>query len=40
MGLEKIDFAWYFRRITLLALLGYVAGVVVIFVEHILVGIG
>ena len=40
MGLEKIDFAWYFRRITLLALLGYMAGVVVIFVEHILVGIG
>lgn len=40
MGLEKIDFAWYFRRITLLALLGYIAGVVVILVEHILVGIG
>lgn len=40
MGLEKIDFAWYFRRITLLALLGYMAGVVVILVEHILVGIG
>ena len=39
MGLEKIDFAWYFRRITLLALLGYIAGVVVILVEHILVGI-
>lgn len=27
MGLEKIDFIWYMRRITPLALLGYFAGV-------------
>jgi Na+/H+ antiporter NhaD/arsenite permease-like protein len=26
MGLEKIDFFWYFKRITWLALLGYFAG--------------
>jgi len=28
MGLLKIDFVWYLKRISLLALLGYVAGVV------------
>lgn len=26
MGMEKISFAWYLKRITLLALLGYLAG--------------
>ncbi len=26
MGIEKIDFLWYLRKISLLALLGYVAG--------------
>lgn len=26
MGMEKIDFIWYMKRISLLALLGYVAG--------------
>jgi Na+/H+ antiporter NhaD/arsenite permease-like protein len=28
MGMEKIDFGWYLKRISLLALLGYFAGVV------------
>jgi len=26
MGLENISFGWYFKRITLLAILGYVSG--------------
>ena len=26
MGMEKIDFIWYLKKISLLALLGYVAG--------------
>jgi Na+/H+ antiporter NhaD/arsenite permease-like protein len=26
MGMEKIDFGWYLKRISLLALLGYFAG--------------
>jgi Na+/H+ antiporter NhaD/arsenite permease-like protein len=26
MGLQKADFIWYLKRISLLALLGYVAG--------------
>ena len=26
MGMEKIDFIWYLKRISLLALLGYLGG--------------
>jgi hypothetical protein len=26
MGMEKIDFMWYLKRISLLALIGYFAG--------------
>lgn len=29
MGMEKIDFMWYIKRISLLALMGYFAGVIV-----------
>jgi Na+/H+ antiporter NhaD/arsenite permease-like protein len=29
MGIEKIDFIWYLKRISLLALLGYAAGAIV-----------
>lgn len=38
MGLEKIEFGWYLRKITLLALAGYFAGMLVIFLEHLLLG--
>jgi Na+/H+ antiporter NhaD/arsenite permease-like protein len=31
MGLEKIDFIWYLKRISLLALAGYFSGAVVYF---------
>ena len=36
MGLEKIDFTWYLKNISLMALLGYAAGIAVIFVESLL----
>lgn len=36
MGLEKIDFGWYLKNVTLLALLGYAAGIAVIFAEYLL----
>jgi hypothetical protein len=26
MGMEKIDFIWYFKNVTWLALLGFIAG--------------
>jgi Na+/H+ antiporter NhaD/arsenite permease-like protein len=28
MGIEKIDFIWYLKRVSLLALLGYFAGAI------------
>ncbi len=33
MGLEKMNFMWYFKRISLLALIGYLAGVGIYIVE-------
>lgn len=39
MGLEKINFGWYLKKITLLALAGYLAGIAVIWVEQLFVGI-
>ena len=35
MGLEKITFGWYLRRIAPLALAGYAAGMLVIWLEHL-----
>jgi len=34
MGLERIDFFWYLRRIAPLALAGYFAGIAVYFLQH------
>lgn len=39
MGLEKISFGWYLKRISLLALTGYLSGIVVIFLQHLIFGI-
>lgn len=39
MGLEKINFGWYFKKITLLAFAGYLAGILIIFLEHLLFGL-
>ena len=36
MGLEKIDFGWYFKKVTPVAALGYVAGICVIFLEYLI----
>jgi len=35
MGMERIDFIWYLKRISLLALLGYLAGAGVYYVESL-----
>ncbi|MCM8873225.1 MAG: sodium:proton antiporter NhaD [Paludibacteraceae bacterium] len=35
MGLEKIDFIWYLKHISWLALVGYLAGAFCIYLEHI-----
>lgn len=36
MGLEKIDFGWYFKNVTLLALLGYASGVATLYLQSLL----
>jgi Na+/H+ antiporter NhaD/arsenite permease-like protein len=38
MGLEKIDFMWYAKRITPLALAGYLGGVAIYFVQKMILG--
>jgi Na+/H+ antiporter NhaD/arsenite permease-like protein len=37
MGIEGIDFIWYMRRVSVLALMGYFAGAVVYILQHILI---
>jgi Na+/H+ antiporter NhaD/arsenite permease-like protein len=34
MGIEKIPFFWYFKRITGIAFLGYLAGILLIWLEN------
>lgn len=34
MGMERIDFIWYLRKITWLALLGFVAGAIIYIMMH------
>lgn len=34
MGLEKVDFVWYFKNITSAALLGYLGGIGVYIAQH------
>jgi Na+/H+ antiporter NhaD/arsenite permease-like protein len=36
MGLEKIDFIWYMKRISLLAIAGYFAGAAVYYVMYMI----
>jgi hypothetical protein len=38
MGMEKIDFGWYLKKISLLALLGYFAGVLCYLLIYSLMG--
>ena len=38
MGMEKVNFIWYIKKISLLALLGYLAGASVYILQHTLFG--
>lgn len=38
MGIEKIPFTWYLKKITWLALIGYLCGIVVIWLETLILG--
>lgn len=39
MGLEKITFGWYMKRITWVAFIGYVAGILAYWLEKAVVGL-
>ena len=39
MGLERINFIWYLKNISLLALLGYLAGAGVYILQHVILGL-
>jgi len=38
MGMEKIDFIWYMKKISLLALVGYLAGAAAFYLQATLLG--
>ncbi len=38
MGMEKIDFIWYFKKISILALLGYFGGIGTYYLQEHIVG--
>lgn len=37
MGMEKIDFIWYLKKISWLALIGYVAGCIIYILQRVLI---
>jgi Na+/H+ antiporter NhaD/arsenite permease-like protein len=39
MGIEKIDFMWYLKKISWLALIGYFAGAVIYILQHRFLGL-
>jgi Na+/H+ antiporter NhaD/arsenite permease-like protein len=38
MGMEKIDFIWYFKKISWLAALGFLAGAAVFLIQYAFLG--
>jgi len=38
MGLEKIDFIWYMKKISILAFIGYVAGAGAYYLQMMILG--
>lgn len=39
MGIEKIDFIWYLKKISLIAFLGYLAGILIYMAQHYFLGL-
>ncbi len=39
MGLEKITFGWYMKKISLIAFIGYMAGILIYWIEKTFIGI-
>lgn len=40
MGIEKINFMWYVRKVSFLALIGYVAGAITFVIQHEIITYG
>ena len=38
MGMEKIHFMWYLKRVSLIALVSYLGGVAVLVIQQVLLG--
>lgn len=38
MGLEKITFGWYMKHITWIAFVGYMAGIIIYYVQRVVIG--
>ena len=38
MGIEKITFAWYLKKVSLLALIGYFSGIGTYVLQNLLLG--
>jgi Na+/H+ antiporter NhaD/arsenite permease-like protein len=36
MGLEKIDFIWYMKKISWLALIGYIGGIFIYWLQELI----
>ena len=36
MGMQNIPFLWYMKKITIMALAGYVAGIIVMFLMNLI----
>ena len=39
MGLEKITFGWYMKKITWIAFVGYLAGILIYWMEKSVIGL-
>lgn len=39
MGLEKITFGWYMKHITWIAFVGYMAGIIIYYVQRVVIGL-
>jgi hypothetical protein len=37
--MEKIDFIWYLKKISWLAIIGYIAGAAVYFAQSVILGL-
>ena len=39
MGLKKITFGWYMKRITWIVFVGYLAGILCYYVQRVVIGL-